>query len=175
MADSLWYEQAVIGGLFFDPDRFHELRLTADQFAYPETRRIWRVIETLAAHGHPIDLITVGEALETANDEHPLHSAQYVKQLMELNVSGANLPSYADILTRLHRDRQAKATAQTLLAALEKDGGSDAITTAVTALLGLYSEARRHEYRLPDAIGQAFEWLDERAANGAVKITSRNG
>ena len=170
--DSLWYEQAIIGGLFFNPDRFYELRLTADQFAYQETRCIWRVIETLAAHGQPIDLITVGDQLETIGDEQPLRSALYLKQLMELNVSGANLPSYADILTRLYRDRQAKDIAKTLLTALEKEGGSPAITAAVSGLLGLYSEARRHEYHLPEAIKQAFEWIDQRADSGAVKITT---
>jgi replicative DNA helicase len=173
----LWYEQVVIGGLFFRPERFYELNLTADQFFYPETRNIWRIVEMLAAHGKPIDLVTVCEGMESANSEHPLHSAQFVKQMMELNVSGANLHVYADIVRRLHRDRMAKAAAQTLLNALEKEsnekgGGSDAINATVTALLELYSEARRHEYRLPDAIGQAFEWIDQRAADGAVKVTT---
>lgn len=173
--DPLWYEQALLGGLFFAPERFYELSLNADLFSGPETRRIWRVMEVLAAHGQPIDPITVGDQLETAGADQPLACVGYLRELMQLNVSGANLPAYAQILQRLYRQRQAKAVAQTLLNRLEQPTGPgpEAITDAVTELLTLFTADQRYECRLPDALSQAFDWIEARQERqGRPEITT---
>lgn len=170
--DPLWYEQALLGGLFFAPEKFYELPLNADMFSAPETRQIWRTMEVLAAHGQPIDAITVGGQLETAHQDHP---STYIRDLQQLNVSGANVAAYGKVVQRLYHRRQAKTVAQTLLNSLEQQRNPDTevISQAVTELLALFTQDQRYECRLPDAISQALEWIEARQQRqGRPEITT---
>lgn len=157
--DALWLEQTIIGGLFFKPERFHEIGLTYEHFQSPRNQMIWRVVELLANKGIALDAATISAEMAAIDEDIARDIAIYITQQMEMHCSGANLHVHATRLKRNARVRTAKAIANALLATADKDG-DEAISNAAAGLLRLFGQERKFEFDMPEVLGQAMEWID---------------
>ncbi len=97
---SIEAEQAVIGGLMLDNSEWDNVSdlVIAEDFYRPEHQIIFRVMVQQSEDNQPIDVVTLGEALDRL---HELDSAGGIDYLGELaaNARGtANIKAYAEII-----------------------------------------------------------------------------
>ena len=98
--NSIEAEQAVIGGLMLDNSEWDNVAdlVIADDFYRPEHQIIFRIMYQQSEDNQPIDVVTLGEAL---NKLHELDNAGGIDYLGELarNARGtANIKAYAEII-----------------------------------------------------------------------------
>jgi replicative DNA helicase len=93
-------EQSLLGGLLIDGDGFPSVIeiLKGDEFYRDAHRTIFRTYQELFERNHPIDLITVAEALTERNELESVGGATYLSSLAERVPSAANVTAYAKIV-----------------------------------------------------------------------------
>lgn len=103
---SLEAEQACIGGVFYSPVKFADIAATvaADDFSDELHRRIFATMQALDTAGQPIDLLTVGEAMEAKG---ALQDGEwsYIARLAQDTPSAANVLAYASVVRNRARCR----------------------------------------------------------------------
>lgn len=164
---SLEAEQSVLGGLLVSPVAFADVAavLTAEDFARHDHRLIFAAMQKLAGQQTPIDLVTVGELLESQGQcPDPVHMA-YLVSLARDTPSAANVLAYARVVSSYSQRRKLLKLADQLAvwANAERDAGK-VISQMRQALDALDSASPQGGLRplasiLPDVLAE----LDERA------------
>nr|WP_208228176.1 SPI-7-type island replicative DNA helicase [Brenneria izadpanahii] len=100
-------EQAVIGGLMLDNDRWDDvLPLIRDtDFYLPAHRRIFQAMGQLMASQQPIDLITLSDSLEQNTALESVGGFAYLAEMAKNTPSAANIVAYANIVAERSRLR----------------------------------------------------------------------
>lgn len=100
-------EQAVIGGLMLDNDRWDDvLPLIRDtDFYLPAHRRIFQAMGQLMASQQPIDLITLSDSLEQNTAIESVGGFAYLAEMAKNTPSAANIVAYANIVAERSRLR----------------------------------------------------------------------
>lgn len=100
-------EQAVLGGLMLDNDRWDDvLPLIRDtDFYLPAHRRIFQAMGQLMASQQPIDLITLSELLDQNAALEPVGGFAYLAEMSKNTPSAANIVAYANIVAERSRLR----------------------------------------------------------------------
>ncbi len=99
---SIEAEQAVLGGVFLDPEtwmKVHE-RLRAEDFYRRDHQLIFNGIAALDADGKPYDVVTVAEHLESHQQLDDAGGLSYLAALAENTPSASNITAYADIVRK---------------------------------------------------------------------------
>jgi replicative DNA helicase len=110
---SLEAEQSVLGGLMLDneaADRIGDV-VGADDFYSEAHRVIYRHATQLIAEGKPADVVTVSEALASAQKLDYVGGLAYLGALAQNVPTAANIRHYADIVRERSILRQLAATA----------------------------------------------------------------
>lgn len=110
---SLEAEQSILGGLLLDneaADRIGDV-LSEEDFYSEAHRLIYRQIAALAADGKPVDVITLSEALTSAQKLDYVGGLAYLGALVANVPSAANIRHYAQIVRERSILRQLAATA----------------------------------------------------------------
>ncbi len=96
-------EQAVLGGLMQDDDKWHLIAdlVLPDDFYRPEHRLIYQIMTSQSEAGAPIDVVTLAEALNSRNELEGAGGSDYLSELAANAPGTANIESYATII----RDR----------------------------------------------------------------------
>lgn len=97
---SLEAEQSVLGGLMIDNqawERVAEL-LTSEDFYYPANKTLFKTIENLANRDKPFDVLTISEALKTAEQLNTVGGEAYLFEMAGNTPSAANIVAYAEIV-----------------------------------------------------------------------------
>jgi len=110
---SLEAEQSVLGGLLLDNDAVDRVGdVIADADFYSDAHRlVYRAIVTLAADGKPADVVTVSEALASAQKLDYVGGLPYLGALVANVPTAANIRHYAQIVRDRSILRQLAATA----------------------------------------------------------------
>lgn len=97
---SIEAEQAVIGGLLLDNDRYDSVADTvaSDDFYRAEHRNIFRAMELLVEDSQPIDVVTLSEKLNNLNLLDKVGGLPYLAELAENTPSAANIRAYAKVV-----------------------------------------------------------------------------
>jgi replicative DNA helicase len=97
---SLEAEQSVLGGLLLDNDAFDRIAdlVSAEDFYRHDHRVIFRQIAALIEHGKPADVVTLSEALESAEQLQGVGGIAYLGALDNLIPGAANIRRYAEIV-----------------------------------------------------------------------------
>lgn len=118
-------EQAVLGGLMLDNDRWDDmvLALSPEDFYLASHRAIYRAMSSLAAEGQPLDLITLSARMEQQqapntpqNHLEQVGGFAYLAELSKNTPSAANINAYARIVASKSRLRQLLSLGRTLCA-----------------------------------------------------------
>lgn len=112
---SIEAEQAVIGSMLLTDTHWDAVaeRIIADDFYTFEHRLIFQEIMKLIRNNHPVDLLTLDEALKNAGVSEEVGGFAYLAELSKNTPSAANVITYADIVRE-------KAILRELIAASNK-------------------------------------------------------
>jgi len=97
---SLEAEQSVLGGLMLDNSSWDTVseRLVADDFYRHEHRLAFNAMAELAESSHPLDVVTLSEALERRDQLESVGGLAYLAELARNTPSASNIRAYADIV-----------------------------------------------------------------------------
>ncbi|MCI0594227.1 DnaB-like helicase N-terminal domain-containing protein, partial [Chromohalobacter sp.] len=97
---SLEAEQSVLGGLMLENSAWDTVseRLTADDFYRYEHRLIFNAMGQLSDAGHPLDVVTLSEALENRDQLESVGGLAYLAELARNTPSASNIRAYTDIV-----------------------------------------------------------------------------
>lgn len=134
--------------------------MTVDDFYRPPHRIIFGEMARLAAHGQPLDNVTLREALSTRSLLDKARGASYLVDLVEATPGASNVAAYADIVRERAAQRRLISVAREIDNAAHKPLGrtsADLLDEAEDALFGL----RRGQ---ADTIGGRDKALNEAMA-----------
>ncbi|OIX93126.1 replicative DNA helicase [Serratia fonticola] len=104
---SMDVEQAVLGGLMLDNDRWDDVALILSEtdFFSGTHRFIYRQMRALVENRQPIDLLTLSQTMEQLGEQHRVDFA-YLAELSKNTPSAANIDAYAGHVARYAGLRQ---------------------------------------------------------------------
>ncbi|OWF84635.1 replicative DNA helicase [Yersinia kristensenii] len=101
-------EQAVLGGLMLDNDRWDDIALIlkVEDFFCKAHQIYFREMQRLIDAGKPIDLLTLTNAFEHQGQLELIGGFAYAAELSKNTPSAANIVAYSEIVARFSRARQ---------------------------------------------------------------------
>lgn len=105
---SISAEQAVLGGLMLDNDRWDDIAtiVSADRFYSRPHGVIFSAMQTLLLQNKPIDLITLAESMEQQGTLEQCGGFAYLAELSKNTPSAANIVAYAEYVASYGQKRQ---------------------------------------------------------------------
>lgn len=105
---SLEAEQAVLGGLMIDNERFDAVAeiVSERDFFQQSHRGIYACMTRLAEQGQPLDIVTLSEKLQDLNELDAIGGHAYLADLADNTPSAANITAYAHIVRERSTLRQ---------------------------------------------------------------------
>jgi replicative DNA helicase len=100
MPHSIEAEQAVLGGLMLDNQRFDNVAevLSEEDFYRESHREIFRMLAKLYEAGQPLDVITLSEELNRHQTLESIGGLGYLMEMAHQTPSAANIGAYANII-----------------------------------------------------------------------------
>ncbi|HAN6590639.1 TPA: replicative DNA helicase, partial [Escherichia coli] len=171
-------EQAVLGGLMLDNDRWDEvvLMLRGEDFSLAVHRVIFRSMSELAVSGQPFDLITLSEHIEKMHNIEALGGFAYLAELSKNTPSAANIMAYVRIVAEKSMLRQLQETGNSLVADVASpDATPRAVLESAERRLFSLSQTgmlhERSEVSLSSAMELALRQLEEGLRAGGMTGT----
>ncbi|NLD69140.1 MAG: replicative DNA helicase [Limnobacter sp.] len=166
---SIEAEQAVLGGLLLDNNAFDRVAdvLHENDFYRHDHRLIWRQISKAIERGHPADVVTVLEALQTAGKAEEAGGLAYLNALAQETPSAANIRRYAEIVRDRSVLRRLISTSDEISTAALNPQGKDTrqlLDEAESKIFQISEESARGQagfQALPDLLGRVVERIDE--------------
>ncbi|MDF7679909.1 SPI-7-type island replicative DNA helicase [Enterobacteriaceae bacterium ESL0689] len=111
-------EQAVLGGLMLDNDRWDEviLLLAPDDFFVAQHRVIYRAMAALVGENLPLDLITLSDRMEKGEELRQVGGFAYLAEVSKNTPSAANILAYAGVVAEKSRLRKLQSVGNMLIA-----------------------------------------------------------
>lgn len=152
-------EEAVIGGLLLQNERFHDVApiISADHFTSPQRARVFGLIRDRVLAGEDADAVTIGES-SPDDFNYALHLASNVP-------SASSAAAYAEIVRENWRRREAVNVGLQLVASA-RAGEEDAVDVAAGRLLALNATVSACEYTGKQAMLQAWREVESNHASG---------
>ncbi|HRO61066.1 MAG TPA: replicative DNA helicase [Burkholderiaceae bacterium] len=166
---SIEAEQSVLGGLLLDNNAFDRVAdvLHEHDFYRHDHRLIWRQISKSIERGHPADVVTVLEALQTAGKADEAGGLAYLNALAQETPSAANIRRYAEIVRDRSVLRRLISTSDEISTAALSPQGKDTrqlLDEAESKIFQISEESSRGQagfQALPDLLGKVVERIDE--------------
>ena len=115
---SIEAESSLLSALMLDPEALHRVPdLRADDFYRFEHRLVFEAIQSLAAAGQAIDMVTVFERLQAIGKADEVGGLPYLNALAQYVPSAANIRRYAEIIREKAALRSMVAMADEIAAA----------------------------------------------------------
>ncbi len=174
MLDATQYEQSVAGSILIDPSCIPDVSaiVTADDFAYDRPKAIFKAAVDMAAADEPIDPVTV---MERANKSGTRVDPEYIRELMQVTPTAANVLAYAELVKKSSRRRQLKSLADTIYEELEVMAEPEEVAgIAYTALDNLTSTTTNRLVASPDALREYYAYRAKLEEPGAKVLVRTN-
>lgn len=167
---SISAEQAVLGGLMLDNDRWDDIAtiIAADRFYSRPHGVIFTAMQTLLLQNKPIDLITLAESMEQQGTLEQCGGFAYLAELSKNTPSAANIVAYAEYVASYGQKRQLLALGHDLV------GQACDVRTELTTLLDdaerrIFAIAEQHspdgDVDLPASLETFLERLEQRCGS----------
>ncbi len=101
-------ERVVLGALMVDKDAFSMISdtLRVETFYEPKHQKIFKAIQSLYLHDHPVDVLTVLDELRSQGTLEEIGGEGYVLELSASVASSAHIEYHTKILNKKHLARQ---------------------------------------------------------------------
>lgn len=178
MPHSIDAEQAVLGALMLDNDRWDDvitLVRCEDFFSGPH-RKIFKGINELAKSNSPFDLITLSELLERQNIIDQCGGFAYLAELSKNTPSAANIVAYARILAEKSQLRQLYLLGNQLTRDVQQPNASASNITemAESQLFNLAESGHSQQHQeitVLDGMSQLLARLEENTSGNGITGT----
>lgn len=159
--NSIEAEQAVLGGLMLDNQRWDDIAdiLTCHDFYSRPHAVIWNVMVELSEQGLPMDLITLSEKMEIEGTLDSSGGFAYLAELSKNTPSAANIRAYAEIVRERAVVRELVSAANQIADAGYTPQGRDSsslLDMAESLIFGI-TEKRQKADTGPQDIGTILE------------------
>lgn len=162
-------EQAVLGGLFLDPEAFFKVmeRLRDEDFYRRDHQIIFNAICGLDADGKPFDVVTTAEWLESHQQLDEAGGMAYLAALAENTPSASNIVAYADIVRKRSVLRRLLAAATEIGDAVFNPQGRsseevlDFAEQRVFEIAEREARGRRPYKQIQELMGASMEQIDK--------------
>lgn len=166
---SIEAEQAVLGGVFLDPDNWMKVqeRLRAEDFYRRDHQIIFQAIAALDEDGKPFDIVTVAEHLESHQQLDDAGGLTYLAGVAENTPSASNITAYADIVRKRSILRQLIHTTTEISDSIFNPMGRDSHEILELAEQSVFeiaeqeSRGRKNYSSIKDLLVTALERVDE--------------
>ncbi|MBT7877910.1 MAG: replicative DNA helicase [Gammaproteobacteria bacterium] len=147
---SIEAERSVLGGLMLDENAWDNISdsLVAEDFYRSDHRIIYRVMADLVEKSHPLDIITISEALEGISELENVGGLAYISDLASSTPTASNIHAYAQIV----RER---STVRGLISVAHEIADS-----------GFNPDGRNSATLIDEAESKVFKISDDRPSNG---------
>ena len=185
-------EQAVLGGLMFDPSALAKISdwLSEGDFYRKDHRLIYRAIITLIGRNDPVDPVTMGDWFDANDLSEMVGGASYMVEIANATPSAANIVAYAEIVIEKARLRSAidigtklaesawsrgaesqqiMSEAQHALSQMQISKLRGALEPVKGAMKRMYAELLARFNRGPGLLGQPWPWQDLNAATKGLR------
>jgi replicative DNA helicase len=140
----------VLGGLMLDDNAWDNISvaLAAEDFYRSDHRIIYRVMVDLVEKNHPLDIITISEALEGIGELENVGGLAYISDLASSTPTASNIHAYAQIV----RER---STVRSLISVAHEIADS-----------GFNPDGRNSATLIDEAESKVFKISDDRPSSG---------
>jgi replicative DNA helicase len=140
----------VLGGLMLDDNAWDNISgsLAAEDFYRSDHRIIYRVMADLVEKNHPLDIITISEALEGIGELENVGGLAYISDLASSTPTASNIHAYAQIV----RER---STVRSLISVAHEIADS-----------GFNPDGRNSATLIDEAESKVFKISDDRPSSG---------
>jgi len=147
---SIEAERSVLGGLMLDDNAWDNISgsLAAEDFYRSDHRIIYRVMADLVEKNHPLDIITISEALEGIGELENVGGLAYISDLASSTPTASNIHAYAQIV----RER---STVRSLISVAHEIADS-----------GFNPDGRNSATLIDEAESKVFKISDDRPSSG---------
>jgi replicative DNA helicase len=163
-------EHSVLGGLLFGGeaawDRVADAVSESD-FYRDDHRRIFRHIALLAGSGKSVDVVTVFESIERANEVDQTGGLGYLGEIANAIPSAANIRQHADIVRQRAVLRELVKIGDQIAGSAMAPAGRSAETIASEAearFAELFDSQADEPVSIADAFDEALTYIDSRGA-----------
>ncbi len=169
---SLEAEQSVIGALMISNDAWSRVAdmLTADDFYRPEHRIIFHRMAQLVEANHPIDIVTLPDALAHADELERAGGFVYLAEIARNTPSAANIRAYAAaVRERADLRRLIQTCAEISDLAYNPSGrrSSDIVDEAQSKIIGLSHSSSGEPVTALQSVRETLTAIEERAQSGS--------
>lgn len=155
-------EQAVLGGLMLDNDRWDEviLLLASDDFFVGQHRIIYRAMAELASKSQPLDLITLSNLIENKGQLEQCGGFAYLAELSKNTPSAANILAYSGVVAEKSRLRKLQIVGNMLASNVQAPNAlSSVVLEAAEQQLFRIAEQGIAQNKAESAINEAMDDL----------------
>lgn len=127
MRYSIEAEQSVIGGLMLNNNAFDDVShiVTVDDFFNADCRDIYRAMVSLAEKSLPMDVVSIGDALEAEGILQQVGGFAFLVEVANNTPSAANIETYAHIVRERAVERKILAAAASIQECVMGNGSAD--------------------------------------------------
>ncbi|HEX7651840.1 MAG TPA: replicative DNA helicase [Candidatus Paceibacterota bacterium] len=147
---SLESERALLGALLLKPDAIHDIADTIrpDSFYAERHRIIFETMLDLAQRGEPIDLLSMGERLESLGRLERAGGRAHLAELAGSTPAPGNFAHYAELVSRKHLMRSLIDAAQEIgeSAYDESRDATEVLDTAEKAIYAIGNGSATHKF-----------------------------
>jgi replicative DNA helicase len=152
-------EEKLLACILQNPLNLYKLSILPDHFFYPETRRVFKAMQSCVDMGIAIDYISIPDR-DTQIDR------KYAPMISDLVINADNWKQYQDIVIAGYQDRMIKKLGVMLSDAASTSTAAEKMELAQLELLriAMNSDSRGIK-KLGDYIGDALHKIEERSKN----------
>ena len=157
-------EEAVLGAIMLERDAYNEVCeiLKPEAFYDPANQKIYEAIQTLAANGKPIDMLTVTEQLRFNKTLEEVGGAIRISELTGLVSSAANAEFHARIVAQKYLAREL-ISYSSQVQSLAFDESIDVYDLMQEAEGKLFEISKRDVIPIENAVQEAIKKIEEAA------------
>lgn len=167
-------ERAVLGSILVDPDRCIHIAvsngITEDAFYAPSNKAIWKCINSLAASGKPVNIVSVGQEARDSGILEIIGGQGTIESLVDSTPTSAHIEYYSDIVIQKFLARSAQDISRKLVHELDNtQSPQNSIASAALEMMRL-SESKAGTKKKEDIIEEQKSTWTIAAKGGSCGI-----
>ncbi|MBU2330382.1 replicative DNA helicase, partial [Patescibacteria group bacterium] len=167
---SLDSERALLGALLLKPDALHDIAdlVRPDSFYAEKHRLIFESMRELAERGEPIDILSLGEHLQSKGKLERTGGRAYLAELAGSAPTPGNYNHYADLVVRKHLMRSLIDAAHDITEAAYDESTDTAVLLdqAEKSIYAIGNASAVHKFvAIADKVDDAWERIEQLSKN----------
>ncbi|MFZ1987458.1 MAG: replicative DNA helicase [Minisyncoccia bacterium] len=167
---SLESERALLGALLLKPDAIHDVGdlIRPDSFYAEKHRVIFDAMLELSTRGEPIDLLSLGERLQSKGLLERAGTKSYLAELVAATPAPGNFAHYAELVSRKHLMRSLIDSAYEITESAydESKDTHEVLDNAEKSIYAIGNASAAHKFvAISEKVGDAWDRIEALSKN----------